>query len=262
MDLSQSAIVAAITIFIYMNLLYVIALRAKNAGLVDVGWGFGFVLIALVLLLRSQVMQPVVVVVYSLVHLWGLRLVSHLAKRNLGRPEDWRYAKWRKEWGKDFVWRSYFQIFMLQGWFMWLISASIIVVFTGGAGQVVDMSWLVAGIGVWLVGYYFEVVSDWQLSRFLTRKQTKRNKKKIMNEGLWRFSRHPNYFGEILQWWGIWLCVASLPNGPLALISPLTITALILFVSGVPVLERKYARNQAYRRYAKKTSLFLPLPPR
>lgn len=245
-----------------MNLFYVISLYLKNAGVIDIGWGLGFVLVAIALLLNSHVLNLSVVVVYCLVHLWGLRLMSHLAQRTLANPEDWRYAKWRKDWGRHYAWRSYLQIFMLQGLLMLAISTSTIVAFAAGIEVEPKLTIVLLGIVVWVAGYYFEVVGDWQLRRFIAAKRAGKTKKKVMDQGLWRYTRHPNYFGEVTQWWGIWLVVASLPNGWLALISPLTITWLILFVSGVPMLEQKYAKDRTYLRYAKKTSRFIPLPPK
>lgn len=264
MDLSElwrTLAIAAVTIFVYMNVVYWLARRAKNAGLVDIAWGFGFALVAVIQVLSNPKLHVAAVVVYILVHIWGLRLTSHIAKRNLGRPEDWRYAKFRKDWGKHYALRSYFQIFLLQGWLMLLISTSTVVAFTAEPGTPIDARLVALGIGLWLVGFIFETVSDRQLERFKARPPTKR-KTKIMTEGLWRYSRHPNYFGEVSQWWGMWLVVAGLPFGSLAIISPLTITTLILFVSGIPLLERRYAKDRAYQRYAKKTSLFVPLPPK
>lgn len=262
MELSQAIVIAATTIFTLMNVLYVIAWYLKNAGVIDVGWGLGFVLVAIVLLLNSQVVNPSVVVLYCLVHLWGLRLMTHLTQRTLMNPEDWRYAQWRRDWGRHYAWRSYLQIFMLQGLLMLVISASTIVAFSAGLEIEPNMPLVLFGVAIWAVGFYFEVVGDWQLRRFITAKKAGKNKKKVMEQGLWRYTRHPNYFGEVTQWWGIWLVVASLPNGWLALISPLTITWLILFVSGVPMLEQKYTKDRAYQRYAKKTSRFIPLPPK
>lgn len=261
MSLGQILAVSAGTIFVYMSLLYVLAMKIKNASIVDIGWGLGFVIVAMVLLFVTEAVNPAAVVVYSLINIWGLRLTGHLAGRNLGRPEDWRYAAWRKQWGKSYAWRSYLQIFMLQGLMMWLISLSLAVAFAAGVGYLPHSGWLIAGTLVWLVGFLTEVIADWQLSNFLKTKLPK-NKSKVMDQGLWRYSRHPNYFGEVTQWWGIWLCVLSLPFGLLALISPLTITWLIVFVSGVPMLEKRYVKDKAYQAYARKTSKLIPLPPK
>lgn len=261
-ELWRTLSTAAITIFLYMNALYLIAMRTKNAGLVDIGWGFGFVLVAVALLLGSPSLNLAAVVVYVLVHIWGLRLTSHIARRNLGHPEDWRYVKFRQDWGKRYALRSYFQIFLLQGWLMLLISVSTAVAFAASPEISLEAALVTLGIGLWMVGFALETVADRQLEQFVARKKKRQTKQKIMTKGLWRYSRHPNYFGEVVQWWGVWLVVASLPFGGLAIISPLTITSLILFVSGVPMLERRYAKDRAYQRYAKKTSLFIPLPVR
>lgn len=256
--LSQILLSSAITIFIYMSVLYLLAMRLKNAAIVDVGWGLGFILVAMVLLLSTQAVNPAAVTVYSLVNLWGLRLMGHLADRNLGRPEDWRYRPWRKQWGRHYTWRSYLQIFMLQGLMMWLVALPICVAFAAGVGYLPNTNWLAAGAVVWLAGFYLETLSDWQLARF--KKSPSRTS--VMNRGLWRYSRHPNYFGEIVQWWGIWLCVVSLPFGWLAIISPLTITWLIVFVSGLPLLEKRFVKSRAYQTYAKRTSQLIPWPPK
>lgn len=259
-SLSQNLVTAALSIFVFMSLIYLLALRLKNAAVVDIGWGLGFIVVGMVLLITTQAVNPAAVVIYCLINLWGLRLTGHLAARVLGQPEDWRYAAMRKAWGKQYVWRSYLQIFMLQGLMMWLISLSLIVAFAAGDSYLPSAGWLFAGILIWVLGFSIEALSDWQLANY--KKSKSKSKPKIMDQGLWRFSRHPNYFGEVTQWWGIWLCVVSLPFGWLAIISPLTITWLIVFVSGVPMLEKKYARNKTYQAYAKRTSRLIPWPPK
>jgi len=257
---SQTLLTAGLTIFIYMNLLYLLAMKVKNASIVDVGWGLGFVAVALVLLISTGSFNPAAVTLYCLVNLWGLRLTSHLAARNLGRAEDWRYRAWRQQWGKSYAWRSYLQIFMLQGLMMWLISLSLVVAFAAGASYVPEGNWLAAGVAVWVIGFGIEAVADWQLAKF--KKNRSKNTSPIMSTGLWRFSRHPNYFGEVLQWWGLWLCVLMLPMGWVAVISPLIITWLIVFVSGVPLLEKKFTGDKDYQTYAQRTSRLLPWPPK
>lgn len=259
-NLSQILLITGLTIFVYMNLVYLLAMKVKNASIVDVAWGLGFVAVALVLLISTGSFNPAAVTLYCLVNLWGLRLTNHLAIRNLGQAEDWRYRAWRKQWGSSYAWRSYLQIFMLQGLMMWLISLSLVIAFAAGAAYVPEGSWLAAGVAVWIIGFGFEAVADWQLAKF--KKAGTKKAGSVLSTGLWRFSRHPNYFGEILQWWGLWLCVLNLPMGWVAVISPLTITWLIVFVSGVPLLERKYAKDKAYQAYAKRTSRLVPWPPK
>lgn len=251
---------SAATIFLFMNLFYAIAVWQKNAGLIDIGWGLGFIAVVWTMILTTADLTSVQLAVSGLVTIWGLRLSWHVAARNLDQPEDWRYAQWRKDWGKNYWWRSYLQIFMLQGLLMLIISAPAIVAFATDAE--ISASWLYAGAIVWLVGFIFELVGDRQLSRFIADKRAKRTKEKLLTTGLWAYTRHPNYFGEVVQWWGLWLIVLSLDYGPLAVVSPLMITYLILFVSGVPMLERKYADNRAWQDYAERTSKFIPMWPK
>ena len=150
-----------------------------------------------------------------------------------------------------------FQVFLLQGFFMLLISTSAITAFADSFGKLGLLE--AAGAVVWLTGFFFESVGDLELSRFV---KNPANKGKLMTGGLWRYTRHPNYFGEVTQWWGIFLVVLSSPYGFLAIISPLTITFLILKVSGIPMLEKKYEGRADFAQYKRKTSAFFPLPPR
>jgi steroid 5-alpha reductase family enzyme len=260
MDLGTSILVASVTIFVYMNLIHALSVLRKNAGIVDIAWGFGFVLVAFSLFNRVSVTTSTQNLILLLITLWGLRLSYHIARRNLFAPEDWRYAHWRQNWGKTYAWRSYLQIFMLQGLMMLVISSSTIVVF---ASEQEPSIWLeLIGAGVWSIGYIFEVIGDKQLADFIKNKKSGKTEAKIMTKGLWRYTRHPNYFGEVTQWWGIWLIVSGLPWGWLALISPLTITILILYVSGMPLLEKKYSQDKQWQVYAKQTSKFFPRLPK
>lgn len=192
-------------------------------------------------------------IVDLIVTFWGLRLASHIYRRNISKPEDARYQVWRKTW-KNFFIRSYFQVFLLQGFLMFLIAIPVIFInrFSTGIGPVDAI-----GILVWIFGFYFESTADRQLSSFLKNPE---NKGKLMDQGLWRYSRHPNYFGEVAQWWGIFITALSIKSGMLTIIGPLTITTLILFVSGIPLLEKKYAGRPGFEEYKKHTSVFIPLP--
>jgi len=185
------------------------------------------------------------------------RLAWHIFKRNRGKAEDFRYAAWRRQWGKYFVVRSFGQIFMLQGLLLLLIISPVLLV----VGQEQPPLGLLDGLGVmvWLAGLAFEAIGDRQLAAFL---KNPANRGKLMTGGLWRFTRHPNYFGEAALWWGMAILALSAPHGWLGLIGPMVITFLLLFVSGVPLLEKKYRGRPDWEEYKKKTPVFFPWFPK
>ncbi|MGQ9800821.1 MAG: DUF1295 domain-containing protein [Candidatus Saccharicenans sp.] len=254
-------LVSALIIFLYMNLVFILSLIKKNAAIVDVAWGLGFVLVVASHLAREALLHRTLdyrqLLVAVLVTIWGIRLSWHIYRRNRGKPEDYRYANWRQKWGRTFVLRSYFQIFLLQGFFMFLILMPCLLILRARSGR---LSWLEAvGLLVWLAGFFFEAVADAQLRRF---KQNPENRGRIITSGLWKYSRHPNYFGEAVMWWGIFLIALNTPAGWLGIIGPLTITLLLTMVSGVPLLEKKYRGQPEFEAYRAVTSAFFPLPPR
>jgi steroid 5-alpha reductase family enzyme len=247
---------AALAVFAYMTTGFVVALILRRNDIVDTMWGLGFVLITITALIAQQPISPRLWLVAALVGLWALRLALHIGFRNRGKTEDFRYAAWRRDWGKWFYLRTFFQIFMLQGFLMLVVAASIVVVGADGGGP---LGWLDAlGVAVWLLGFVFEAVGDWQLKRHIA---DPANKGVLMTSGLWRYTRHPNYFGEAVQWWGLWVIALAVPLGWVAVISPATITYLLRYVSGVPMLEKKMQKNPAWAEYAQRTSVFVPLPP-
>jgi steroid 5-alpha reductase family enzyme len=191
------------------------------------------------------------------VSIWGLRMAWHIHRRNENKPEDYRYQKWRTDWGKWFYLRSYFQVYLLQGALLFLIALPVLVI-NKNSGSPPGLPDFV-GVGVWLFGFYFEAVGDAELARF---KKNPANKGKFLQTGLWAYSRHPNYFGEVTQWWGIWLVALSVPGGVFSVLGPLTITFLILQVSGIPMLEEKMEKNPAFADYQRRVSKFFPLRPR
>lgn len=255
--MSSLFLLSALAIFLYMNVVFILALLKKDNSLADIAWGPGFVVVALLCLFAGGFFGPRQVMVTVLVSIWGWRLALYIFFRHRGRGEDFRYAKWRRGWGRFFLLRSYGQIFLLQGFFLFVIALPVILV--NGSRQR-SLSWLDgAGLGLWLLGFVFEAGGDWQLSRF---KKNPENRGKIMTGGLWKYTRHPNYFGEAAMWWGVFLIALSVENGWLAAVSPLTITFLLLKVSGVAMLEKKYAGNPEFAQYAARTSAFFPWPPK
>ena len=248
----------AALVAIYMTFWFVLALVRKDNSIADIAWGLGFVLVAVVTFLRrGSLFIPLLVT--ALVAVWGSRLAVHILLRNRKRGEDFRYAAWRTKWGRWFVVRSYLQVFLLQGLFLLVISSPVILVNTNCTYPYADRGLWLAGFLLWCVGFFFEAVGDAQLSRF---RRDPGSRGKIMNTGLWRYTRHPNYFGESLMWWGIFLLALSLPYGWTAVVSPFLITFLLVRVSGVPMLEKKYAGNVEFQAYARRTSVFVPWPPK
>ena len=246
----------ALVLFAYMSLWFVASLLKKRNDVADVAWGLGFVLMTWASFFLSGDSGTRGILVGALVSIWGLRLAWHIHTRNKGKAEDYRYQAWRKEWGKWFYIRSYFQVYLLQGVFLFLIVLPVLLINKSAGAQLGILDFV--GVAVWLVGFYFEAVGDAQLARFI---KNPANKGRLMQSGLWAYTRHPNYFGEVMQWWGIWLVALSVPSGWLSIIGPITITFLILKVSGIPMLEKKMEENPDFAEYKRKTSVFIPLPP-
>ena len=246
-------VLMGVFVFFHMLSWYIISLILKRNDVVDIAWGLGFINLAWASLYISGFSERGLLATI-LVTIWGLRLAWHIYLRNRGKSEDYRYQAWRKEW-KFFYARSFFQIYMLQGLLMYLIAVPVMYINTL---PVLGIGLLdIVGVCIWIIGFYFESTGDSQLKKFISNPN---NKGKIMNTGLWRYSRHPNYFGEVTQWWGIFFLAISLPYGFATIIGPLTITTLILFVSGIPLLEKKREGRPDWEEYKKKTSIFFPLP--
>jgi steroid 5-alpha reductase family enzyme len=246
-----------LAVFLYMTTVFLLALKKKDNSIVDIAWGLGFIGVAILTLFLSEGLTARQLIISVLIFIWGVRLALHIAIRKRGKGEDFRYAKWRRDWGGWFVLRSYFQIFMLQGVFLFIISLPIMLVNISSRLDLTGMDFL--GVSVWLIGFFFEAVGDYQLKQF---KQKVENKGKIITTGLWRYTRHPNYFGEVVMWWGIFLVALSVENGWIAILSPLTISFLLLRVSGVTMLEKKYKGHPEFEAYAARTNAFFPWIPK
>jgi steroid 5-alpha reductase family enzyme len=247
------------TALAYMVFLWPVSLVKKDASIADIFWGLGFVIIAwLTLVLTDGYVGRKLLLVF-LTSVWGFRLSLHIFLRHRGKGEDPRYVAMRESHGKQFWWYSLFSVFGLQAILLWLVSLPLQL---GQMSPVPNtMTWLDAlGTGLWALGFSFEAVSDWQLSRFLANPQ---NKGKIMRQGLWAYSRHPNYFGESLIWWGIYIITLAAPGTAWGVIGPATITFLLLRVSGVPMLEKSMlAERPEYKAYLEETSAFFPWFPK
>ena len=242
----------ALLIFAYMLLAFVVAWIIKDNSIVDVFWGAGFIVVTAFSLMMAPDYGMRKVLVAFLVLIWGIRLTWYIYQRNRGKEEDFRYRQWRETW-KFFVLRSFFQIFMLQGFFMYIISFPVwyINYHPGSYLAITDT----IGLILFGIGFMFETIGDMQLSVF---KHDKRNKGKLITTGLWKYTRHPNYFGEALVWWGIWFYAIGVPGGWITVISPVVITILLRYVSGVTMLEKKMSQHPDWPEYAKSTAPFIP----
>ena len=239
----------------FMGILWLVSLRLKNSSIVDIFWGAGFVIAGWTYFLLTPdgyLVRKLILMLLTTV--WGLRLTLHILIRNWGKPGDFRYQKWRQEHGSKWPLRSLFQVFILQGLLMWVISIPLL------AGQYrsnpANFTILDAlGIGIWAIGFFFEAVGDWQLTRF---KSDPGNRGKLLSTGVWKYSRHPNYFGDAAQWWGFYLLAAA-AGGWWTIFSPILMTLLLVRVSGVALLEKTLTNTKpGYAEYVRSTSAFIP----
>lgn len=249
---------ATICILVFVSALFVLSLLLKRNDVADVAWGTGILIVGLVSYLSSPDPTLAQLIILVLGALWGVRLTLRIYLRNRKKPEDARYKAWRDQWGATFYVRSYLQVYLLQGLLMIVVGYPFIHAQVFSSNDALGYV-SIAGILIWAIGYFFEVVGDYQLDTFL---KNPNKPSTIMQTGLWKYSRHPNYFGEITMWWGIWLIISPLPLSMVALISPLTITFLILKVSGIPMLEKNFANNPEFIDYKARTSALIPLFPK
>lgn len=246
---------AGAVIFGLMILLWMISLVLHNSSIVDIFWGAGFVLTAWVyFLLTPDGFLTRKIVVAVLASIWGLRLTLHILTRNWGKAEDFRYQKWRKESGRIWWIKSLFQVFILQGLLMWVISVPLLAAqYPAQPSRLTLLDGL--AIGLWVIGFFFESMGDLQLARFL---KNPLNKGKILSSGVWRFSRHPNYFGDSAQWWAYFL-FALVGGAWWSIFSPILMTFLLVKISGVALLEKTLKDTKpGYREYMENTSAFIP----
>ncbi len=246
-------------IITFITFVWILSVFLKNASIVDIFWGLSFVLVSVFYFITTPGFSARKIIVLTLVAIWGLRLSVHIFLRNLGKPEDFRYQEFRKKYGeKRYWWFSYFQVFLLQGTLVWLISAPLLAVnyfATEKPFGALD----ILGILLWLTGFIFEAGGDWQLNRF---KSNAANKGKLLQTGFWKYTRHPNYFGDAAVWWGF--AVLSMASGCyIPVLSAVLMTWLIVKVSGVYMLERTLKNTKpGFEDYVKRTSPFFPWFPK
>ena len=242
-----------IIIFIMMNIVFIIAQQKNDNSIVDIFWGMGFIIITTNSFLWADDIDVRKGIVWLMTVIWGLRLSIYIFKRNKHKEEDIRYKTFRKSWGSRQKLGAYLQVFMLQGFFMFVISLPLLHImnFSMSPINLID----IIGMAIWGVGFYFEAVGDYQKNNF---KSNPANSGKVMNKGLWSITRHPNYFGEILMWWGIFIISLSCMRWYISIISPIVITWLLAKVSGVPMLESYYKDNSQYQEYKKNVPALFP----
>jgi len=248
---------ASVTLMMLCGWIY--SLIKNNVTLADSLWGLGFIIIAWITFFHGNGYLCRKILITVPVTLWGLRLFIHIAKRNRGKGEDPRYTEWRNQYGAGFKYVSLFKVFLVQGVFLWIISLSIQI---GGLSD--KSSHLTffdfAGLAIWCAGFLIESFADYQLAAFLNNPV---NRGRVMNRKLWRYSRHPNYFGESAIWWGIFIISLSVPYGYFSIISPIVITYTLLRITGVTLMEKTvFGNNPEYKDYVETTSSFIPWFPR
>ena len=260
MDLWALTLTALAASLGFMTLVWAISVPLRNASIVDVAWGPAFVLVAALGLALGEGSFPRRLLLLVLVGIWGARLAVHIFRRNHGKGEDPRYRAFREKFGAErYWWFSLFQVFWLQGLLAWAISLPLQLAAVGTTPERLTPLDAI-GIALWVIGFTFEAVGDLQLDRF---KADPANRGQVMDRGLWRYTRHPNYFGDATLWWGYALIALLEPWGWAGLAGPLVMTFLLLRVSGVALLERDMAeRRPGYREYVRRTSAFVPLPPK
>ena len=242
-----------------MTLLWLISIIIKNVSIVDIFWGLGFVVTAGFYFLKTNQISERNIILFTLVAIWGLRLSIYLAWRNLGKGEDFRYKQFRKKYGENrYWWISYFQTFLLQGILMWLISAPLLGAQVNNTNSSIGF-FDYAGIALWIIGISFEAGGDLQLARF---RSDPSNRGKVLDKGFWRYTRHPNYFGDASVWWGYgFICIAS--GSYIPVLGSVLMTILIVKVSGVALLEKSLSDQKSqYREYIQKTNSFFPWFPK
>jgi len=293
---------AAVVVFGLLTLLWAISVAVKDASLIDIFWGFGFLTVAAVCLYLTDVKTPYLTLLAALPIIWGIRLSLYLARRNLGHGEDVRYVAMQKRAAKkgmsEMTWRlrSLFTIYFGQGFLIMIVSAPIWVAMATGLGvadlgDVYDVMSLsgegnsetikrllsegsistpiallsILGTLLWIIGFLFEAIGDAQLSKFMTSMKDydgAYEDKPVLDTGLWKYTRHPNYFGNACMWWGIWLVACQAPWGWTTIFAPIIMNLLLVKVSGKDLLERSLKKRPAYAEYMERTSGFIPRLPK
>ena len=240
-------------IVVLFTVLWVISVRSEDASIADIAWGPGILTLAVVYYFTSNGAAVRAGLMLALVAIWAIRLAAHLYVRNRLQGEDFRYEMLRNHRGKSWWWYSYFRVFLLQAVVAWILSIPVYFAVVSLAPPTLTMVDYL-GVVLFIIGFAFETIGDEQLRRF---RGSPRNVKLVLETGLWQYTRHPNYFGEAVLWWGIGL-IGAATGGVVGLIAPALITYFLMNVSAM-LLERSLKRNKrAYENYIATTSAFIP----
>lgn len=245
-----------IGLFLLGNIFFFWCKSQKNYGLVDIAWGLSFLVTSIICFFNSS-KNIHHILILSMITIWSLRLSIYLSIRNIGETEDFRYHQMRKNWGKHADLQAYFKVFTLQPLLSFIVSLPLIMAFQQSNFTLSFQVYL--GIAIFLFGITFESIADYTLYHF---KKDPINKGKILTRSVWKFCRHPNYFGEMTLWWGIFIASGQFFITPWTIIGPMLISFLLIKVSGVPLLEEHYKNNLAYQEYVLKTNSFIPWFPK
>ncbi|MFW9829541.1 MAG: DUF1295 domain-containing protein [Candidatus Thorarchaeota archaeon] len=252
----------------YLIIAFIVGTVKKNNGLMDVFYGPGYFVVALTSLITYFLIYGIVnmrqIIVTTLVFIWAVRLGTYVFIRNRGKPEDYRYREMRERWKTNIVLKSFIRVYIFQGivifivaFPVWFVNMSINPPLLNLLSFVGVTLWL--GGGVWLIGFLFETIADYTLYKFL---QKPENKGKIMDKGVWKLSQHPNYFGEVTQWWGLYIIALAIPFGFISILGPIFITYMIIKVSGIRLLDKRFETDDKYSEYKQRTSVFFPWFPK
>ncbi|MFW9988769.1 MAG: DUF1295 domain-containing protein [Candidatus Odinarchaeota archaeon] len=252
----------------YLIIAFIVGTIKKNNGLMDIFYGPGYFIVALISLIFFYILNEIVyfqqIIVTILVFIWALRLAIYVSIRNRGKPEDYRYQAMRKRWKTNIALKSFIRVYIFQGLVILIVCFPVWFVNVSNnpsIGNFLDFYGVILWLGViiWLIGFLFESFGDYQLFKF---KQDPNNKGKVLDQGLWKYTQHPNYFGEVTQWWGLFIIALAVPFGFISIIGPIFITYMIIKVSGIRLLDKHYEGDDEYNNYKKRTSLFFPWFPK
>ena len=259
---------SALILFLYLVIAFIVGTVKKNNGLMDVFYGPGYFVIALSSLILYFIANNEInirqIIVTLLVFIWALRLATYVYIRNRGKPEDYRYQAMRRRWKTNIVLKSFIRVYLFQGIVIFIVSFPvwfINIINNYSVESFLDFFGITLWLGgiIWLTGFLFETIGDYTLYKFL---QKPENKGEVMDRGVWKLSQHPNYFGEVTQWWGIYVIALGAPFGFITILGPIFITYMIIKVSGIRLLDKRFESDEKYADYKKRTSVFFPWFPK